>query len=157
MGERCRLAATGSPLTYARNRHVHEVGMLVILCGRVISLQSLKELPENLLRDLTPSSFQIGETRQAEGCIEIMRHRIERPTQRQGIRIPLELELSHSQGVLCPRGALQIRHLAQTIHYRYRQECRLSVGKESNRFYAFAGTASYNEPRQCPMSDNNPR
>lgn len=50
-------AATGGSLTDTRNRHVHKVGMLVILCGRVISLQSLEELPENLLRDFTPSSF----------------------------------------------------------------------------------------------------
>lgn len=44
-------------LTDARYGHVHKVGMLVILCRRVISLQSLKELSKNLLRDFTPSSF----------------------------------------------------------------------------------------------------
>lgn len=44
-------------LTDARNSHVHEVGMLVILCGRIVCLKSLKEFTKNLLRDFTPSSF----------------------------------------------------------------------------------------------------
>jgi len=44
-------------LTDAGNRHVHKVGMLVVLCGRVVGLKSLKELTKNLLRDFTPSSF----------------------------------------------------------------------------------------------------
>lgn len=82
---------------------MHEVGMFVVLCGRVVGLESLEELAKNLLRDLAPSSFQIGESRQAEGHIEIMRHRVEWPAQRQGIRIPLKLELRHGQGVLCHR------------------------------------------------------
>lgn len=86
--------------------------MLVILCRRVVGLKSLEELTKNLLRDFTPSSFQVGESRQAEGRIEIMRHRIEWSAQRQGIRIPLKLKLRHGQGVLCHRGALQLRHLA---------------------------------------------
>lgn len=94
--------------------------MLVVLCGRVVGLESLEELTKNLLRDFTPSSFQVGESRQAEGRIEIMRHRVERPAQRQGIRIPLKLELRHGQGVLCHRGALQLRHLAGTDSFTRR-------------------------------------
>lgn len=102
----------------ARYGHVHKVGMLVILSGAVVGLKSLEEFPKNLLRDFTPSSFQVGEPRQAEGCIEIMRHWIKWPSQRQGIRIPFELELRHGQGVLCYRGALQLRHLARSATRR---------------------------------------
>jgi len=115
-------------LTDARNRHVHKVGMLMVLCGRVVGLKSLEELTENLLRDLTPSSFQVGEPRQTEGRIEIMRHRVERPAQRQGIRIPLKLELRHGQGVLCHRGALQLRHLAERTRLQGRDR------EEASRF-----------------------
>ena len=67
------------------------MGMLMILCATIVGLQSLKEFPENLLRDLTPSSFQVGESRKVEGRVEIMCHRIKWPTQRQGIRISTEL------------------------------------------------------------------
>lgn len=132
---------------------MHKVGMLVILCGRVIGLQSLEELPENLLRDLTPSSFQIGEARQTEGCIEVMRHRIERPPQRQGIRIPLELELRHSQGVLCPRSALQFRHLARANHHGTCDQRDLEKSGAVFFFFTPLSDASRALPG-CPDYDN---
>lgn len=74
-----------------------------------------------------------------------MRHRIERPTQRQGIRIPLELELRHSQGVLCPRGALQFRHLAEEI--RHREQIR------GNNPVVFTPLPARQSQRALPMPD----
>lgn len=128
---------------------MHKVGMLVVLCGRVVGLKSLEELTENLLRDFTPSSFQIGESRQTEGRIEIMRHRVERPAQRQSIRIPLKLELCHGQGVLCHRGALQLRHLAVQLPFT-------GVRMKQSRFLRLCRQRVRRKPTLRPSRVNTP-
>lgn len=69
------LLKTVQVLTNSRYLEVHEVGLFLILGIRII-LQSLQEFQKNLLRDLTPSSFQVSESREPEVCIQLMCHRI---------------------------------------------------------------------------------
>lgn len=87
------------PNTNTWDLEVHEMGMFLILCIRVI-LKSLQELQESLLGDFTPSSFQISETREPEVTIQLMCYRIKWPPK----NIPTNFQLRSLQGI-----ALRVR------------------------------------------------
>lgn len=72
------------------------MGMFLILGTRVI-LKSLQEFQKNLLRDLTPSSFQISETREPEVRLQLVCHRIKRSSDQN---IAAELQLCCSQRIV---------------------------------------------------------
>lgn len=91
-------------LTYAGDGHVHEVGSMVVVVPRPVILQSLEEAREHLLRDLTPSSFQIRESREAEIGVEVVGHRVEGPADGEGVGRAAELQL-------CRGGQRVLRHL----------------------------------------------
>lgn len=91
-------------LTYAGDGHVHEVGGVVVIVPRPVILQSLEEAREHLLRDLTPSSFQIRESREAEIGVEVVGHGVEGPADGEGVGRAAELQL-------CRGGQCVLRHL----------------------------------------------
>lgn len=60
--------------------HILEVGLFGLLNANAFLLaQSLKKFEQNLLRDLAPSSFQVGEASQPKVPIQIVGCRVERP------------------------------------------------------------------------------
>lgn len=67
-------------------RDVLEMRLLRLL-GIAVLLESLKKLLQGLLRDFTPSSLQVSKFCESETRIQLMSGRIERPPQRNTLRI----------------------------------------------------------------------
>ena len=78
MPPRSSAQAGQAVLTDAGNGgHILEMRLFRLSGSAFLMLESLKKFEQNFLRDLTPSSFQVGKPRESEISIQIVGSRVE--------------------------------------------------------------------------------
>lgn len=96
---------------------------MFVLLRRIVLLQRLDQLGEDLLGHLAPASFQIGEAGEPERGLQVVREGVEGAPQREGVRVALHLELRPADADAEP-GA---RHTTVLRHSRHQNDTNASV------------------------------